>query len=142
MHTNLRNRSFGRTATADRSGAVTVEMAFVLPVLLLLVVGIIESCNLIYLKQSLTISAYEGARAGIAYGGTTADISLRANQVIADRGVASSSITVTPVNPLTAPYGTYLTVKVSAPVGSNSMFPGWFFAGLTLDGTVKMMKEY
>jgi Flp pilus assembly protein TadG len=123
-------------------GAVAVEMAVVLPLLILLIVGIVESTNLIYLKQSLTISAYEGVRAAITTSATTADVADRANQIIADRKVKGSSIAIIPADFQAAGYGTYISVKVSAAYGSNSLMPGWFFTGTTLSSEVKMMKEY
>lgn len=126
----------------DRHGAVAVEMAVVLPVLLLLIFGIIESCNLIYLKQSLTVAAYEGARASIAEGNTDVEVQSRANQIINDRKVKSSTLTVTPSNFTAAPYGTYIAVEVSAPYSANSIIPGWFFGSTTLKSKVRMMKEY
>ncbi len=47
-------------------GAVIVEFALVLPLLLLLLFGIIEFGLLFYNKQVLTNASREGARAGIA----------------------------------------------------------------------------
>ncbi len=117
-------------------------MAVVLPVLLLLIFGIIESCNLIYLKQSLTVAAYEGVRASVAEGNTDVEVQSRAYQVINDRKVKSSTLTVTPSNFTAAPYGTYIAVEVSAPYSANSIIPGWFFGSVNLKSKVRMMKEY
>ncbi len=127
---------------SPRRGAVAVEMAIVLPALLLLVIGIVESSNLIYLKQSLTVAAYEGARASIAFQATTSDVESHANLIVADRQVQGSSIAISPTNFHLQPYGTYITVEVAAPYQSNSVAPGWFFQALTLKSRVRMMKEY
>ena len=48
-------------------GAALVELAIVLPLLLLILVGIIEFGLLFYNQQVLTNSSREGARAGIAH---------------------------------------------------------------------------
>ena len=48
-----------------RKGAAAVEFAFVLPMLLLLVFGIIEFGLLMYNQQVITNASREGARAGI-----------------------------------------------------------------------------
>ena len=130
------------TVSSDRRGAVAVEMAVVLPVLLLLIFGIIESCNLIFLKQSLTVASYEGVRASIAQGNTSVVVNERANQILNDRKIKSATLTITPSNFTVAPYGSYIAVEVSAPYSANSIIPGWFFGGITLKSKVRMMKEY
>jgi Flp pilus assembly protein TadG len=121
---------------------VTVEFALVLPVLIALIVGIVESCNLIYVKQSLTISAYEGARAAIVKGMTQTDIEARTDQVLSDRKIKNTTILISPNPPSSASYGNYITVRVQATYGPNAVVPGWFFGGVTLTTSVKMMKEY
>ena len=125
-----------------RSAAVAVEMSIVLPVLMALVVGIVESCNLIYIKQSLTISAYEGARAAVVKGMPLSDINARSNQILVDRHITNATILVSPTLPSSASYGTYITVSVQAPYAQNSLIPGWLFGGVTLQSSVRMMKEY
>jgi Flp pilus assembly protein TadG len=54
-------------------GAALVELAVVLPFLLLILVGIIEFGLLFYNQQVLTNSSREGARAGIALNGKVLD---------------------------------------------------------------------
>lgn len=55
----------------NQKGVAVVELAIVLPLLLLLAFGIIEGSLLLYNKQVITNASREGARAGIAkiYGG-------------------------------------------------------------------------
>jgi hypothetical protein len=138
----LNRYNHGRFQRTCRSGVAAVEFAIVLPVLLALVVAVVESCNLIYIKQSLTISAYEGARAAIVKGMILSDINARSNQVLADRKITNATILVSPNPPSSASYGSYITVRVQAPYGANSLIPGWLFGSVTLQSTVKMMKEY
>ena len=126
----------------QRSAVVTVELSIVLPVLMILVVGVVESCNLFYVKQSLTISAYEGARAAIAKDMPVSSIDARCNQVLTDRKIANGTVQVTPNTPSSGAYGTYITVRVQAPYGTNTLIPGWMFGGTTLQTSVRMMKEY
>jgi hypothetical protein len=139
---NSRKRIHSTPTRHQRSAVVTVELSIVLPVLMILVIGIVESCNLFYIKQSLTISAYEGARAAIVKDMPVGSINVRSNQVLTDRKIASGTVLVTPTTPSTAAYGSYITVKVEAPYNSNSLIPGWLFGGITLRSSVKMMKEY
>lgn len=127
---------------SQRSAVATVELAIVLPVLMILVLGIVESCNLFYIKQSLTIAAYEGARAAITKGMSVSNIGARCNQVLSDRKIASGAIQITPDPPSGEVYGTYITVRVQAPYSANTLIPGWIFGGTTLQASVRMMKEY
>jgi Flp pilus assembly protein TadG len=55
-----------------RSGAAIVELAVVLPVLLLLLMGTIQACAAIHLQQSLDITAYEAAGRTFAIPGAPA----------------------------------------------------------------------
>jgi Flp pilus assembly protein TadG len=138
----VRKRISGPLQRKQRSAVVTVELSIVLPVLMILVIGVVETCNLFYVKQSLTIAAYEGARAAIVKGMVLSDIYARSNQVLADRHIAGTTVTVTPNPPSGAAYGTYITVQVQAPYAANALIPGWLFGGTTLRTSVKMMKEY
>ena len=51
-----------------QKGAVAVEFALILPVLVLLLFGIVEFSLLMYNKQILTNASREGARYGIVGG--------------------------------------------------------------------------
>ena len=51
----------------NQKGAAAVEFAIVLPLLLLLVFGIIESSIFLYDKAMITNASREGARAGIVF---------------------------------------------------------------------------
>ncbi len=42
-------------------GTATVELAFTLPILLTVLMGTIEVCQMMYVRQTATIVAYEGA---------------------------------------------------------------------------------
>ena len=49
----------------NKQGAAAVEFAIVLPVFVLILLGSIETCTMIFLQQSLEMAAYEGARVAI-----------------------------------------------------------------------------
>jgi Flp pilus assembly protein TadG len=55
----------------NHKGTSTVEMAMVLPLLLLLIFGIIEFGLLLYDKAMITNASREGARAGIVFRATS-----------------------------------------------------------------------
>lgn len=103
-----------------RKGVVAVELAFVLPVLLVLVFGTIEICQRIFLRQSLVIAAYEGARLAARRNTTNAEVTDRCNTILQQRNVRGGSVTVTPSNILSISTGEAITISVTAPWASNS----------------------
>lgn len=125
----------------SRSGTAVVELAVCLPLVLLLVFATNEVADMLFLKQSLYTSAYEGARVAIHPGMTTADVSKRCNEILAVRGVQGAKVAIEPANFESQSRGTAIAVTVTAPSGSNSKLPVWFFAGKTLTARPVMMKE-
>ena len=59
---NHRKRHYRRR----RHGAAATEFAVCLPVLMLLLLGMLEACTMIFLKQSLAVAAYEGGHTALA----------------------------------------------------------------------------
>lgn len=113
-----------------------------LPIFAMIVLGTIEACNVIFLKQSCEIAAYEGVRATLIKGTTTASVTARINSILTQRNVNGATITINPTAFGTASYGTNITVNISAPCNQNTLFPGWFYGGRNVVGEVVMMKEY
>lgn len=126
----------------SRRAVAASELAVCLPILVLLVLAMIESCTMIFLKQSLTVSAYEGIRKAIEPAATAAQVQTACNAVLTDRRVKNATVTITPTNFTSLARGQYITVTVSAPAGKNSVVPGSFFKGQTLSGSATMMKEF
>lgn len=126
----------------NKRGAAAVEFAIVLPVFVLILLGTIEACSMIFLQQSLEIAAYEGARVAIVPTTTSSDVESAANQILTPRHIQNSSISVTPNDFQSAPYGTFVRVSVSVPCFSNSVIPSSLYGSRTLTGKVEMMKEY
>ncbi|MEM9187188.1 MAG: TadE/TadG family type IV pilus assembly protein [Planctomycetota bacterium] len=124
-----------------RRGVAATEFAVCLPVLVLLLLGMIEACSMVFLKQSLACAAYEGAHTALAPGATSSDVRRVCEQILADRRVAGATITINPTNIEGMPEGEYLEVQVSAPTDRNGFIPGRFFQGQTLSSTAVMMKE-
>jgi hypothetical protein len=117
-------------------------LAVCLPVLVLLLLAMIEACTMIFLKQSLTVAAYEGVRTALEPNAVTADVEASCNGVLGDRRVRDGSVVVTPANFHTLDPGEYIRVTVSAPASRNSVIPGSFFRGRTLTASATMMKEF
>ncbi len=133
MHFSRKNRN---------CGAAVIELAITLPVFVLIVIGTIETTQMIFLQQSLEICAYQGARVSLIPSSTQANIASTCDKVLSDRRINGASITVTPTNYQSQPYGTMIQVRVTAPCSMNSAYSPWFYGGKSLTGTVTMMKEY
>jgi Flp pilus assembly protein TadG len=107
-------------AANDRCGIAAVELAVILPVLLILVLGTIEVCQRIFLRQSAVIVGYEGARFAARSTTSTADVVQRCQTLLTQRRVTGGTITVTPNNLLAATPGTLIQVRIAIPWASNS----------------------
>jgi len=130
-----------RMTRSSRRGVAATEFAVCLPVIVLLVLGLIECCTMIFLKQSLTVASYEGIRTALEDRAVAADVRRTSQQVLTQRRVRGGTIVVTPANIPGTPTGQYITVTVSAPADRNSVIPGSFFRGRTLSASATMMKE-
>ncbi len=125
-----------------RRAVAATELAVCLPVVVLLVLGTIEACSMIFLKQSLSVAAYEGARTAIVPGKTADDVKTACLQVLAERKVTDGLVTVTPSNIAALNPGDFVDVTVSAPCNANSVVPNKFYRGRTLSATASMMIEF
>ena len=79
-----------------RRGVATVELAVCLPVIVLLVLGAMEATNMVFLKQSLAVAAYEGGRTSVVPGATTADVVAKCQEILDDRKIQGAAVSVTP----------------------------------------------
>jgi Flp pilus assembly protein TadG len=125
-----------------RKGVAAAELAVCLPVIVLIVLATTEACTMVFLKQSLSIAAYEGARTALAQNATNATVQTAANQVLTQRRVNGGSVTISPGNVRTVAPGDYMTITCSAPAARNSIIPIRFYRGRTLTGSATMMKEF
>jgi Flp pilus assembly protein TadG len=125
-----------------RRAVAATELAVCLPVVVLLVLGTIEACSMIFLKQSLSVAAYEGARTAIVPGKTEDDVKTACLQVLAERKVTGGQVTVTPSNIAALNPGDFVDVTVSAPCNANSVVPNKFYRGRTLSAKASMMIEF
>ncbi len=130
-----------RRKSKSRRGSVVVEMAIMLPVFVLIVLGTIEACTMIFLEQTLKIAAHEGARAAVVPNSTSTTVQARLTSFLDQRGVKGYTATITPANFSQHPYGDLIQVQIVAPCNLNCSFPPWFYSGKSLTGTVTMMKE-
>src|SRR3954453_15454003 len=102
---------FGRRAARKR-GVAAAELAVCLPVVVLIVIATIESCSAMFLKQSLTVAAYEGVRPAIATGGTAATVQTVCGDILKDRRVQGSLVRVNPADIASLKPGDLVSVTV------------------------------
>jgi hypothetical protein len=117
------------------------ELAVCLPVVVLIVLATIEACSAIFLKQSLTVAAYEGARTALAERQVAGSVQQACDQILNDRNVNGATVTVSPSDIASLKPGDFIDVTVSAPCNSNSLVPTTFYRGRTLSATASMMVE-
>ncbi len=128
-----------RRRRAERGTAV-VEFVLCLPILLLLIIMTVEACNMIYLKHSLAVAAYEGARTSTIKGATTRDVERAAEEVLDQRKIHACDVQISPDRIRDAAMGQYITVTATTHSKPNAVFKGLF--DTTLRESVSMMKEY
>lgn len=125
----------------DRTAAAVIELAICLPLLVLVALATVEACAMLYLKQSLKIAAYEGARVGIVDGATAVNVEAQCDQILSVRNIQQVSVSMTPANPASLNSGQFFAVTVSAPCVPNSLIGGWFYQGRTFSETVEMLRN-
>ncbi|MEQ9411013.1 MAG: TadE/TadG family type IV pilus assembly protein [Fuerstiella sp.] len=125
-----------------RRGIAAMEFAVCLPILLVLIIGTIEACTMVYLKQSLSIAAYEGIRAAVQPNASSVEVTAACDRILNSRNVQSATVTITPTDFSTQPVRTWITVRVHASGTANSVISGWFYDTLVVDGEATMMKEF
>ena len=130
-----------QTDARPRRAAAVVELAVCLPIFMLLLLGSIDACNMVFLKQTMTASAYEAARDGIQPDGTTAAATLLAHNVLDARNITGYTVTTTPPLVETADPGDTVRVTVSAPAAANSPVPVAFRRTANITAEVVMVKQ-
>lgn len=122
-----------------RSGAAAVEMAMVLPILILFFFAQVELVRLNNIRNSVYLSAYEGAREGLIPGATTTDIENRVNMILNAVGAVNATITIEPTTIEASTERVKVTVAV--PLDDNSWTLPSFAPGKVLSATVELVRE-
>lgn len=130
-----------RFARNRRDGVAAAEMAVSLPVLLVFAFGVMELTNAIYLQQSLEICAYEGARISLLPDTTIGNVEASCDKLLQSRGIKGATVSVSPSDFGSKPYGTAITVSVVTKLSKNLVTPMFVLSDKTLTGDVTMMKE-
>lgn len=122
-----------------RRGAAVVEAAITLPVIFIIILGTVEVCNGIFMRQSLKLMAFEGARITIVPEASFEDVEQQVEEIATVRNVKIKSVEVKPANFQDEPPGNFIEVVVTAapdqPGKSN------LFLSSELSQSVFIMKE-
>jgi len=127
-----------RKRQSDRRGLAVVELSICLPVLVLIILGTVEISNGIFLRQSLKIMAFEGARITVTPDAVLGDVEHQVNVIAESRGVDVTSISISPSDFSNQPVGTFIEVTV---VGASGQAAGMFSNG-EFSTSVSIMKNH
>jgi Flp pilus assembly protein TadG len=132
-------RRFGRGILRQQQGGVTLELALIVPVLMMLVFGIVDFGHAWYMKQEITTASREGARYATRYQSDTL------GKHVTPPSLLPVSTWVTSNYSTLLPSDANLTVTPSGP-GLTSGLPGddltvtvtarknWFVVGALIPG--------
>ncbi len=130
-----------RKQKKNRSGIATVELAICLPLILLVTFGGIEGASMIFTKQALVASAYEGIKVAVTDNATEDDVLAATQAVLDGRLLEGATVEILPSNFSDVDAGTPILVRISAPGDANSVFPIGPFQGRNLSVQAVMVKE-
>ena len=132
-----------------RSGAAAVEAAIIIPIVIIpIMMGTLEICAGLYLKESLTICAFEGVRIGTRREGTAEAVLARVQEVLDDRQIDMTAsnpgvgITIDPPDFSGLDALDPITVTIVAPTAGNSIFIFDHLANRNVSASVTMVREF
>lgn len=140
----LASRNRGSFLGLRRLATASTEVAICLPVLMTLTLATIDLCSLFFLKETVTIAAYEGARRGVNRGGTNASVTARVRQVLDERGIeyGGDVVAFDGKNFNNAETLEHVTLVVTVPAAGNLLAPAGLYGDMTLTSRVTMRKEF
>lgn len=129
----------------EREGVAVVEFAVCLPILILLVVGINEICSALYLKEQVTVAAYEASRVGCQRGTTDLMVQNYVKAMLDERGISYDSSNVVSIAAPgfnNAETMEHVTTTVTVPLTGNSITGNVFTSNQDISASVTMRKEF
>lgn len=140
-----------------RSAVAAVELAFVIPLLVIIMLGMAELSRGVMVKQILTGAARKGCRTGILHQYGNSDIVNDATDVMRDNGFDSSlfnppnigSINITVTDPngntlsdaLDAPSGSTVSVQVVIPTTSMKLTSFHYLTSNMVESDIVVMMK-
>ena len=133
--------------SGSRSGAAAVELALCLPILLTTALGMIDTCNVVFVQARMQSAAFEAARLATrpttaqAVAATASDVTTDATTLLTQLGVVGGTVTLSPASLASVTPGTTVTVTISAPFSSNSVTCMVLSSALKLTAQATMIVE-
>ncbi len=128
--------------TRMRAGAALVEFAVCMPVFFMITMACVETCRMLYVRQSLKVAAYECARLGIKQGITRDVLEDQCKVILVPRRIRNYTFSCEPADPSTLHYGDTFSVNIQTNMDDNSVVGTIFFRGRVFNEFVKIMAEY
>lgn len=123
-----------------RKGVAVTEAAVLLPFVVIIAFAAIELSNGFYLRQSLTLGAYEAAME-MAKPQKKADAAeIPCRDVLKARGITHYKIDITPQSTGDLKPGQLITVTVSAPADAYAMGSSMFLKNRTIVANVTVVR--
>lgn len=122
-----------------RSGAAAVEFAMTAPLVFMLLLGALELGHANMVFHAAEAAAFEGARAGIVPGATSAEVTSATQNVLDISRIRDASISISPSN-LDSKEET-IRVQVNVPYPKNTLMPPFFTKGLTIRRECRLSRE-
>ena len=110
--------------------------------------GTLEVCAGIYLKESLTVCAFEGIRVGVHRRATADDVRNRVLEALADRQVTipdgddEAGVTIAPSDFSSLDALDEIRVTIVAPTAGNSLYIFDSLVNRYVDASVTMVREF
>jgi Flp pilus assembly protein TadG len=127
----LKLRTKRKTQHGNRRGALAVEMAFTIPIVLLIMFASVELTRYIMIRHTVQNAAYEASRAAMVPGGDHNSAIAKATKLCESIGIKNPGITVTP----SVVDDTISEVRVDIVVGVDENF--WMLNLLSADAEIK-----
>jgi hypothetical protein len=116
-------------------------MAVCFPVFFLITMATIETCRMIYIRQSLKIAAYECARLGIVPGATKEALQSQCDLLLLGRNIRGYQFSCEPEDPSTLNYREYFTTTVRIAAKDSAIVGTWFYRDKIFAESVTIMAE-
>lgn len=126
-------------SASSRCGATVVELAFVFPILLLLLFGAIDFSRANSIRNTAENAAYEGARRAIVPGATSQSAEEAANAILGFLSLNSTNVTVAPT--IITNSTPQVTVSVSVPLAGNLYAANQLLTSKTITRSCTLTRE-
>ena len=119
----MRNQKRIRYGNQDRRGIAAVELAFCVPVLVIVTLGYIDLTNLIYFRQNIRVACYDAAKTAASPTSTESDVQAAAASMMDLRGIEGWTLEL-PEDFSSIGRGTVFEISLTVPITEISHFSG------------------